>query len=397
MRLLIRNAHIFAPEETAETAVLITGRYITALTEHISGFEPELVLDASGLRLVPGFIDLHLHGGGGHFVNEGTPESILAIAETHLKNGTTTILPTTWTAPLPELEKAIDAVTDAMRAECSSTIAGIYLEGPFLSPAQCGAQASSALLTAAESDWAELIDRHTGVIRMVGAAPETPGALELGDGLACRGIVASVAHSNADCDAMREALRHGYSDVTHLYSCCSSVTRRRGFRIPGVVETALAMDEWTVQLIADGCHLPPYLIRLVWKAKGTEKIYLVSDALEFAGTSPAPGSIYFHDGQQVVCEDGVVKLASGEAFAGSMATSDILLRTAISAGIPFTDALNMLTVNPAKRIGLAKTKGRLKPGGDADLVLLDENTQPLGVISRGNIVRWPGVTLCAEH
>lgn len=389
MRILIKNARIYKPEAAGDTAVLITDGRITALTEHTSGFKPERVIDAAGLRLVPGFIDLHLHGGGGHFVNEGTPESILAIAKTHLTHGTTTLLPTTWTAPLSELEKAIDAVAEAMSSACPFTIAGIFLEGPFLSPAQSGAQAAGALLEASKTDWAELIDRRPGVVRMMGAAPETPGALELADGLSERGIVASVAHSNADCDMMQSALHHGYSDVTHLYSCCSSVTRRRGFRVPGVVETALAMDEWTVQLIADGRHLPPQLIRLVWKAKGTEKIYLVSDALEFAGLKPAPGSIYTHDGQKVICEDGVVKLASREAFAGSMATSDMLLRTAIDAGIPFTDALNMLTVNPAKRIGLDKTKGRVKPGYDADLVLLDEETRPLGVVSRGNIVCWP--------
>lgn len=390
MRLKIVHGRVFAPENMGERAVLIENGRILDVAEHVGGFEDCETLDAMGMYVVPGFIDIHVHGGGGRCCMEGTPQSVLDMASAHAQYGTTTILPTAWTAPIAQIERTIDAVHEASEMSGPSTIAGIHLEGPFLSAEQAGAQAPEALKAPAEADWRNLLDRWKG-IRMVGAAPELPGALELGDWLAGRGITASIAHSNAFEPEMRRAVEHGFSDVTHLYSGCSTFIRRNGFRVPGVVECALAWDELTVQVIADGCHLPDVMLQLIWRAKGTENMTLITDGLDCSGCELREGQSYIQqNGMEVVYEDGVMKLASRQAFAGSVATADRLLRTAARAGIPWTEALKMLTVNPAKRIGLQRAKGRLRAGYDADLVLLDDALQVAGCIARGKVNRWKG-------
>lgn len=387
MRLKIINADVFAPESMGRKAILIEDGKIIDIVDHAGDFDG-VVLNAEGLRAVPGFIDIHVHGGGGRCCMEGTAESVLTMANAHARFGTTTIVPTTWTAPIDEIERAIDAVREARTLPCDATIAGVHLEGPFLSPEQSGAQAPGVLKVPAETDWRSLIDRWNG-IRMVGAAPELPGATELGDELARRGIVGSIAHSDAFEDDMRAAVEHGFSDVTHLYSCCSTFIRRGGFRIPGVVECALAWDALTVQLIADGKHLPETMLHLVWKAKGTDRISLITDGLDFSASELEEGSVYTQqNGMNVVYEDGVMKLMNRQAFAGSAATMDRLLRVAAGAGIPWTEALKMMTVNPAKRIGIDGDKGRLMAGRDADVVLLDDDLGVIGVISGGRIIRW---------
>lgn len=388
MRLKIVNSRVYDPDPVGEKAILIEDGRILDVADHDGGFSGCRVLDASGLRAVPGFIDIHVHGGGGRCCMEGTAQSVVAMANAHAQYGTTTILPTTWTAPLEEIGRAIDAVREATALPCDATIAGVFLEGPFLAPEQAGAQAPGVLKTPEEADWRSLIDRWSG-IRMVGAAPELPGARAMGDALARRGIVGSIAHSQAYEEDLRAAVEHGFSDVTHLYSCCSTFVRRGGFRVPGVVECALAWDSLTAQLIADGRHLPDTMLRLVWKAKGTELLTLVTDGLDFSASELEEGSTYTQcNGMDVVYEDGVMKLMSREAFAGSVATTDRLLRVAAGAGIPWTEALRMLTVNPAGRIGMADKKGRLRPGYDADVVLLDERLRVAGVVSGGRIIRW---------
>ncbi len=387
MRTRIIHASVYDPDFIGQRAILIEDGQIVGVEDACEGFEGE-VLDADGLLAVPGFIDLHVHGGGGRSVMEGTAEAVLQMSDAHARFGTTTLLPTAWTAPLPEIERAIDAVRAAQACPCDATIAGIHLEGPFLSPQQAGAQLPGSLLVPARGGWQALLERGEGRIRMMGAAPELEGAAELGDALRAKGIVASIAHSNAYEPDMLRAVRHGFCDVTHLYSGCSTFIRRGGFRIPGVVECALAMDELTVQVIADGCHLPMCMLRLIWKAKGTDGIELITDALDYAGCGLQEGSVYTQlNGMDVVYEDGVMKLLSREAFAGSVATTDRLLRTAVGAGIPLTDALRMMTVNPAKRIGLTK-KGRIRPGFDADIVLLDPKLEVVGCISHGKRIRW---------
>lgn len=386
-RLKIVNARVFAPERS-DGAILIEDGRVVDVAAHCGGFGNCQTLDAAGLTAAPGFIDLHAHGGGGRSVMDGDPQSVVHMANAHARCGTTTILPTAWTAPLLEIERAIDAVRAASAMPCDATIAGINLEGPFLSPAQAGAQQREALRTPADADWRALLDRWDG-IRIVGAAPELDGALALGDELRRRGVVASIAHSDAYEADVRRAVAHGFCDVTHLYSGCSTFARRFGFRDPGVVECALAFDELTVEVIADGRHLPDAMLRLIWRAKGAEKMILITDALEFAAAPLVEGGAYRQqNGLDVIYEDGVMKLASRQAFAGSVATTDRLLRVAVGAGIPLAQALAMLTVNPARRIGLDARKGRIRPGYDADIAFLDGDLQIAGCMARGKLTRW---------
>lgn len=387
MRLKIVNARIYDPEPRPEGAILLEDGKVLAVTDACGDFFADRTLDAEGMLAVPGFVDIHVHGGGGRSVMEGAPEAVVQMANAHARFGTTSILPTAWTAPIPEIERAVDAVRAASALPCDAAIAGVHLEGPFLSPNQAGAQQPGALRTPAQGGWRELLDRWDG-IRMMGVAPELEGAQALAAELERRGIVASVAHSDADEAAMRRAVEWGFRDVTHVYSGCSTFTRRGGFRVPGVVECALAWEELTVQVIADGCHLPKTMLKLIYNAKGADGIELITDGLDYAGCDLREGSRYTQlNGLDVIYEDGVMKLDGRQAFAGSVATADRLLRTMADAGVPLRDALRMLTVNPARRIRL-KNKGRIVPGGDGDVVLLDARLNVTGVVSRGRVIRW---------
>ncbi len=386
MDILFINARICTPFELREGAVLVRGGRIEGIFDHVEAPEGARVIDAGGKILAPGYIDLHVHGGGGRSVMEGEPEAVLAMANAHALHGTTAILPTTLSMPLPDMARAADAVSRAMEDEgCLSTILGVHQEGPCLSPAQGGAQSTDALLVPSRADLRALIE-DCPRLRMMGVAPELEGALALGRRLFDLGVVASVAHSDADYDTVARAALSGFSDVTHLYSGCSGVVRRNAFRVAGVVEAGLEMESLTVQVISDGCHLPLPLLRLIYRCKGAEKMYAITDGLEFSASHQEEGVSYVQrNGQSCVYEDGVMKLPSRTAFAGSVATMSRQVRTLVKAGIPLCDAVRMATDTPARRVGAAK-KGRVAAGYDADLVLLDEALRVTLCVARGKII-----------
>jgi len=387
MRYLFKNAKVLLENGTQDICVLTDGAAIAQVSAHIDPPAEAVVIDAKGKCLAPGFVDIHVHGGGGAGSMDGRPEDIVTMANAHAHHGTTTILPTTWAAPVADQMAAIECVKAAQHMPCNAEIAGIHLEGPFLAPAQAGAQQPENLLVPAETDWRGLIDSWDG-IRMMGVAPELEGAFELGEALAERGIVATAAHTDATIDTMREAAKHGFSDITHLYSGCSGMIRVNGYRVPGVIEAGLLLDEYTVQVIADGSHLPHDLLRLIYKCKGPDMIELITDGLEFAATDLAEGTEYTQkNGMSVVYEAGVMKLPTRQAFAGSVATLSRCVRTMLQAGVPLHEAVRMASFNPAKRIGLGGRKGLIKEGYDADLILFDEHIDVSFVLSRGNIVR----------
>lgn len=358
MPTLIQNARILTPFSQQDGSVLVTGDRIVEVSRDIHPPRNTTVIDAKNLYLVPGYIDMHIHGTQDYSVMEGTPEAIVALANACAKEGTTTILPTTSTAPLAEIEKAIDAAKKASTMPCEGTIAGIHLQGPFLSPVFMTGSQKEHLLVPAEVDWKALLKRWDG-IRMMGIAPELPGAFELAEALQARGAIPSIAYSDANYDLVLSSISHGFSDVTDLFTHSSTLHEKGASLEVGVAESALAMEELSVQVVADGRRLPLILLQIITKCKAAESILLVSDA------------------------------ACGEdnAYAGANKTNmALMVRNMVASGVSLRVALRMATVNPARRLGLESSKGRIGNGYDADMLLLDESLNVRFVMSMGKVL-----------
>ncbi len=335
--------------------------------------------DLTDCYVSAGFIDLHTHGGGGHPF-EGSVEDIVAGCAFHLKHGTTAICPTVAAAPFAEMARAAHAVEAAMKdPRVKGTILGTHLEGPYLSTAQCGAQCPRHITPPAAEDYLPLLEECGSIVRW-SYAPENDAGERFAKALRKYGVVASAGHTDAIYNDMKRAMAQGCKLVTHLYSCTSTVTRDHGFRRLGVIETAYLEDDLFVEIICDGKHLPPELIRLIYKLKGRERIAFVTDSLSLAGSEATEGVL---QDTAYVIEDGVCKLLDRSAFAGSIATADRLVRVAVKeVGIALSDAVYMMTETPAAILGL-KHKGRLAEGMDADLVAFDEDINIKKVFAMG--------------
>ncbi len=346
------------------------------------------LLDGKGAYAMPGFVDIHVHGGANVDFMGADPEQVRAACAAHAKHGTTTILPTTVTAKLDMTENMIRSVRQAQEITTECTIAGVHLEGPFLSPKQAGAQDPEALIAPSEEVLDRLEQAWPGGIRIMGVAPELSGGVEFGKVLAKHGIRATIAHSDANYATCVDALANGYTDITHIYSGCSMVHRINGYRSGGVVEAGLLEDGFTVQVIADGKHLPAELLKLIVKCKGADKISVITDALFPAAADLPEGSVLTQaNGMQTILEDGVMKMPDRQAFAGSIATMDRQMRNMVQlAGVSLCDAVTMATATPARVAGLDDRKGYLKPGFDADIVLMDADLQVQTVISMGRVI-----------
>lgn len=390
MRILINDVEIITHKGTIpHGSILVSDGVIEAVSDKVSTLtDVDVVYDAKGLYAAPGFIDIHVHGGGGVEFLNAEPEDIRKGCLAHLKHGTTTILPTASAAPLDMLLKTIDNVKTAKELTTECTIAGVHLEGPFLSPAQCGAQSSDVMLLPTEDVWNTLFDRWEGGVKIMGVAAELEGALELGEAMRSRGILGTISHSNANYKECVAALAHGYSDITHIYSGCSMVHRNNGYRSGGVVEAGLLEDGFTVQVIADGKHLPAELLRLIYKCKGPDQISLITDALFPTGCDLPEGTVVHQStGVDAVLEDGVMKMPDRQAFAGSIATTDRLVKNMVKlADVPLWDAVTMVTKTPARVVGLDAHKGSIAAGYDADIVLLNSDLDVVKVIANGNFV-----------
>lgn len=340
-------------------------------------FEAEACVDCSGMILAPGFVELHCHGGMGADYGKSDPEEMKKALDFHLKHGATTQLPTVTTAPIAEMEAALERLAQVEHP----AMAGVHLEGPYLSLKQSGAQDPATITAPVKQDYERLIARFGTLIRRWSYAPERDEGNAFLKALNRAGIVAAAGHTDALYEEMNEAAAEGCRLITHLYSCTSTVVRINCFRHGGVLETALLRDDVDVELIADGCHLPPELLQLVWKVKGPDHVALITDALAVAGLEEKETSV---GPLRCIVEDGVCKLADRSAFAGSIATADRLVRTVVRAGIPVADALVMASTTPARILDLPK--GRIAEGLDADLVVLDQELQLAAVYLAGEKV-----------
>lgn len=384
MKRFYYNAKLILENEIRDGCVLAENGKILDVCDRSDEYADERV-DCKGLFLSPGFADIHVHGGGGYSAMSDSPDEIVKMCEAHAKRGTTSIVPTTLAAPVKRLQRAIDNISAAKEKCTVSNILGVHLEGPFLSMSKKGAQSPENILVPTEENLHELLD-YSENVRMIGAAPEIENGMLVGEEAAKRGIVASVAHSDADFSIVEEALSHGYTDVTHIFSACSAMHKEGIFRKVGVAEAGLALDGYSTQFIGDLRHLPYGCIKLIYKAKGADKAYAITDGLEYSALDMEEGTVIMQEnGMGVVYEDSVMKLADRSCLAGSVATSNILVRNMVKeCGIPLTEAVKMASLTPLKIIGSGDTKGRIKVGYDEDIILFDNDVNVKSVFVKGN-------------
>lgn len=389
MKTLLQHVRVVDGGAVRPGSILMAEGKVAAVLAPDAVVEDAQTVDGRGLYASAGFIDTHTHGAGGHDFMDGTVEAFTGACRMHLRHGTTTILPTTLSASTEQLVRSVKAFQQARKdMEQEQFQPGLHLEGPYFAMNQKGGQDPRYIRDPEPAEYEKIVELADGAILRWSVAPERKGAMQMGDYLTAHGIWPTIAHTDATYADCLEAIRHGYNHVTHLYSCTSTITRKDGFRILGVTESAYLLDELTVEVIADGCHLPPELLRLVVKCKGVDRIIMVTDSLRPAGQDVKESiSGSKEDGQVCIIEDGVAKLPDHSAFAGSIATTDRLVRTMWKlAGVPLPDTIRMMSENPARLLHIEARKGRLLPGLDADVVLFDEDVNVDSVYYMGKRV-----------
>jgi N-acetylglucosamine-6-phosphate deacetylase len=387
-RLKINNGKIIVPSGKIQTgSLLIDDGKIVATSERNDDFPDAVLIDAQGQYVSPGFVDIHVHGGAGHDFMDGTVEAFLSIANLHARHGTTAMLPTSLSASREELDATLNAYERAMELnDRGASFIGMHLEGPYFAMAQRGAQDPRYIRDPDPAEY-EAIVKRAPFIKRWSAAPELKGALAFGDFMCAHGVLPAAAHTDAIYEDVIKAFDHGFTLATHLYSGMSGVTRRNAFRYAGMIESAFIIDDMDVEIIADGVHLPAPLLKLIMKIKGPSRIALITDAMRASGLPPGPSMLGSRlHGLPVIVEDDAAKLPDRSSFAGSVATADRLVRTMINqAGVSLTDAITMMTSTPA-RIMRVHSKGALKPGMDADVVLFNDDIRIDKTIVGGRII-----------
>jgi len=388
-KIKIFNGKVITPITILENAsVLVSEGKILEIEEGNPNFSEALEIDAKGQYISPGFMDIHLHGGGGSDFMDGTAEAFLIIAETHAKYGTTAMYPTTLTAEPEDLVATLDAFETANKKNTKgATMLGMHLEGPYFAMNQKGAQDPRFIRNPDKSEYEILIKNYKTISRW-SAAPELPGAIEFGKFLVENNILPAIAHTDAIYEEAEEAFRNGYTLATHFYSAMLGVTRRNAYRYAGVVEAAYLIDNMDVEIIADGAHLPAPLLKLIYKIKGPNRIALITDAMR-AAAMPEGKSLLggIKNGVEVIVEDGVAKMPDKSSFAGSVATFDRLVRTMLSlTEAPLLDIITMATLTPAKIMKVQDRKGSLEMGKDADIIIFDNDVNIQMTMVEGRII-----------
>lgn len=389
-RVKIYNGQLITPYRLIPNGtVLIEDGVITAVEEGEIVCSADLEIDAKGLYVSPGFIDLHVHGGGGADFMDGSVEAFLQVAKTHASYGTTSLVPTTLTSENEDLIETFRIYEEANRYNTAGAqFMGLHLEGPYFAMNQRGAQDPRYIRHPQPEEYRAILDTYGHLIARWSAAPELPGAIDFALCLKSYGVLPAIAHSDAVYEEVIKAFENGYTLATHLYSGMSGVTRRNAYRYAGVIESAFLIDDMDVEVIADGIHLPAPFLKLIYKIKGSEHIALVTDAMRGAGM-PEGDSILggLRNGLKVVIEGGVAKLPDRTSFAGSVATADRLIRSMVQlADVPLIEAIKMLTINPARIMRVDDKKGSLQKGKDADIILFDQSVSIEKTIVKGNVI-----------
>ena len=388
MRIKITNGTILTPFRAIKNGtVVIENGQILGVYEGNTEVPDATEIDAKGQYIAPGFIDIHVHGGGGFDFMDGTEEAFLKIAELHAQYGTTSLVPTTLTAEKEDLLQTLDVYEKATRQNTKgANLLGIHLEGPYFALSQRGAQDPRYIRNPDPAEYEEILSHSSSIVRW-SAAPELEGAIAFGQRLRQKGILAAIAHTDAFYDDVVAAYENGYSLVTHLYSAMSGVTRKNAFRYAGVIESAFLLD-LDVEIIGDGIHLPAPLLKLIYKIKGADRTALITDAMRGAGMPEGESTLgSLKNGLKVIIEDGVAKMPDRTSFAGSVATFDRLVRNMINmADVSLLEAVRMASTTPARIMGVDNRKGSLAKGKDADIVFFDENIHVSRTMVGGKVV-----------
>ena len=378
----IINGRILTPQGWLEGgSVIVEDGKIAEVSNNNFAIEGAEIIDAKGCDIVPGGIEMHVHGGGGRDFMEGEEEAFRVAVDAHMQYGTTSIFPTLSSSTVPMIEKACETCTKLM-AEPNSPILGLHLEGPYFNPKQAGAQIPEWIKAPVKEEYEYLLEKWPCLKRW-DEAPELEGSHEFIKCCCKHGVLPSIGHTRAKYEEVAAANELGMTHATHFYNAMPVVYKNREFKETGTVESIFALENMTVEMIADGIHVPPVMLRMIYQIKGVERTALITDALACAASKDDTAF-----DPRVVLEDGVCKLADRSALAGSIATMDRLVRTCVQqAGIPMEDACRMISETPAKIMGVYDRKGSLEKGKDADIIFFDKAQELTFVMQMGRIVR----------
>ncbi|MEU3918020.1 N-acetylglucosamine-6-phosphate deacetylase [Streptomyces sp. NPDC029004] len=375
-RMVLTGARVVLPTGIVENGrVIVEGARITGA----AGADAPAI-DLTGHWVVPGFVDIHNHGGGGASFTSGSAEDVLTGVRTHREHGTTTLVASTVTGEMDFLAHRAGFLSELVE---QGDLAGIHFEGPFISPCRKGAHSEELLRDPDPAEVRKLIDAARGTAKMVTLATELPGGIDSVRLLAEHGVIAAIGHTDATYEQTVEAIDAGASVATHLYNAMPGL----GHRAPGPIAALLEDERITVELINDGTHLHPAALELAFHRAGAARVAFITDAMDAAG---------FGDGRyqlgplEVEVREGVARLVEGGSIAGSTLTLDTAFRRAVTIDrLPVEDVVQAISANPAKLLGVYDTVGSLEPGKDADLVVLDAEFTLKGVMRKGEWVIEP--------
>lgn len=379
----ITNGRILTPEGWMRGgSVIIEDRRIAEVSH--SEATPDgctAFVDARGMNIVPGGIELHIHGGGGCDFQEGTEKAFRTAIKAHMQHGTTAIYPTLSSSSVPMIQKAIET-TEKLMTEEDTPILGLHLEGPYFNKEQAGGQMPEFITAPIKKEYQMILD-STKCLKRWDEAPELLGSPEFGRQCVEHGVLPAIAHTKAEYMDVKMAYDAGFTHATHFYNAMTGFHKVREYKHEGTVESVYAIQDMTVEVITDGIHVPPTILKMIFMFKGVERTALITDAL---ACSVSDSDKAFDP--RVIIEDGVCKLADRSALAGSVATMDRLIATAVNkAEVPLADAIRMTSETPARIMHEESHIGSLRPGYDANICIYSQDVKLMFVMQKGNIVR----------